>query len=80
MAHWRDALKEVAGGNFLAKAGSKMCLRPGRRLASTVNGKIKKTKNFAERKQIYAGVAQLVEQLIRNQQVGGSIPPTSSKI
>ncbi len=27
----------------------------------------------------YADVAQLVEQLIRNQQVGGSIPPVSSK-
>ena len=28
---------------------------------------------------IYAGVAQLVEQLIRNQQVAGSSPATSSK-
>ncbi len=28
---------------------------------------------------IYAGVAQLVEQLICNQQVGGSSPSTSSK-
>lgn len=27
----------------------------------------------------YAAVAQLVEQLIRNQQVGGSNPPSSSK-
>ena len=27
----------------------------------------------------YATVAQLVEQLIRNQQVGGSSPPSSSK-
>ena len=27
-----------------------------------------------------AGVAQSVEQLIRNQQVGGSSPPTSSKL
>jgi hypothetical protein len=27
-----------------------------------------------------AGVAQLVEQLIRNQQVGGSNPPASSKM
>ena len=29
-------------------------------------------------KRIYAGVAQLVEQLIRNQQVAGSSPATSS--
>ena len=29
---------------------------------------------------IYAGIAQLVEQLICNQQVGGSSPSTSSKI
>ncbi len=29
---------------------------------------------------LYAGVAQLVEQLIRNQQVGGSSPPYSSTI
>ena len=29
---------------------------------------------------VYAGVAQLVEQLICNQQVGGSSPSTSSKI
>ena len=28
---------------------------------------------------LIAGVAQSVEQLIRNQQVGGSSPPTSSK-
>ncbi len=28
---------------------------------------------------IFAGVAQLVEQLIRNQQVAGSSPATSSK-
>lgn len=28
----------------------------------------------------FATVAQLVEQLIRNQQVGGSSPPSSSKL
>ena len=27
---------------------------------------------------LYAGVAQMVEQLIRNQQVGGSSPPAGS--
>ena len=33
----------------------------------------------AGRTKSYATVAQLVEQLIRNQQVGGSSPPSSSK-
>ena len=35
--------------------------------------------NAQQPKTKYATVAQLVEQLIRNQQVGGSSPPSSSK-
>ena len=34
--------------------------------------------NLVVRSILYAGVAQVVEQLIRNQQIGGSSPPASS--
>ena len=37
------------------------------------------TKSDRIHKRLFAGVAQLVEQLIRNQQVTGSSPVTSSK-
>ena len=36
--------------------------------------------NLVVRSIFYAGVAQVVEQLIRNQQVGGSSPPASSSL
>ena len=38
--HGRDALSKQPGGLFVAKAGSKLCLRPGRRLSPKVTERV----------------------------------------
>ena len=84
-AKWGEEIRSNANGsaqNDYISEG-KLFQKPANFLSQTFSkGKHlfkKRGRAKTNHKTKYATVAQLVEQLIRNQQVGGSSPPSSSK-
>ena len=74
-----DEADKNSYNNFRAAQYATVAQRQSISLVMRRSPVVRKVSNRSPPKSQYAGIAQLVEQLIRNQQASGSSPLTSSK-